>query len=101
MDAFWATLGGAWEIFLYSLIFGVGLPAIFSVGILSHAWGQGAIRGREVLTSKPRQALGRTGLVLCLAIVGVGLLVGLAVIVSSGLGMEIEFNGLMPTFTKG
>lgn len=99
MDTLLATLNGAFQVLIASLVFGVGLPVIFALGIRAYGWGTGQMRGGDEIVSSSRRVIGRVLLWTCLIIVGLGLLAGLAVILSSGLGMDLHFDGFVPVLT--
>ena len=95
------TLAGAGRVFLGSLVFGVGLPVIFALGIRAHGWAIGAGRDGEEATTPARHAIGQALFYLCIVLVLIGILIGLAVIIASGFGVDIVFNGLVPTIERG
>lgn len=99
MDTLIATLAGAAQVLLASLIFGVGLPVVFALGIRAYGWGSGQMRSGDEEVGTARRTFGRILLWSCLAVVILGLLAGLAVILSSGLGMDLHFDGLVPVLT--
>ncbi|MDO5740279.1 MAG: hypothetical protein Q4P07_09030 [Ornithinimicrobium sp.] len=88
---------GTIKVLLAGLLLGAGLPAIFALGIRALAWGKGG--KAEVSRAEPQ----RWGLLiagLCFAIVVGGVLLGLIVIISSGFGYELTFEGILPTLQK-
>ncbi|SOC57047.1 hypothetical protein SAMN05421879_11070 [Ornithinimicrobium cerasi] len=91
------ALQGAAQVLLVGLLLGAGLPAIFALGIRALAWAEG--RDAEVSHAEP-QPLGRVLAYLCFALAGIGVLLGLAVIVSGGVGMELVMDGLVPTIRR-
>lgn len=102
MSTLLATVLGAGQVLAAGLLFGVALPAVFAIGVWAHSWGNGELRtDDEDPVSDLRRATGRILLIVCFTIVGLGLFYGLGVILSSGLGMELTFNGLIPQFTGG
>lgn len=86
---------GAMRVLLAGLIFGAGLPALYALGIRALAYGQG---GDAEVSHEPPHPVGKAFAYLAFAIVVVGVLLGLTVIVTSGLGKEMTFDGLVPTF---
>nr|NLD41832.1 hypothetical protein [Actinomycetales bacterium] len=99
METLVATLSGAGQVLLASLVFGVGLPTVFALGIRAYGWGTGQMRTGDEDVDPARRVLGRVLLWICLAVVILGLLAGLAVIISSGLGMDLHFDGIAPVLT--
>jgi hypothetical protein len=77
------ALEGALRVLVVGLIFGAGLPAVFALGVRALAYGEGG--GNQLAY-------------LAFAVVVGGVLLGLTVIVASGLGKELSFDGGFPTF---
>lgn len=84
-----------WQVALFSVIIGAGLPALFAVGIKSMAYGVG---GDAEVSHESGHPLGKVVAYLIFAIVLAVILTGLAVIVGSGLGMKVSFEHVYPTF---
>lgn len=82
------------SVLLISLAVGAGLPAIFALGIRAMATGVD-----DSGESHPNPA-GRVIGVLLFALVIAVILMGLAIIVSSGFGYRVEFDSIIPTFVK-
>ncbi len=113
------ALDGAMRVLVVGLLFGAGLPAVFALGVraLAHgdgggtesnpeaphllgkvlalAYGDGS--GTDVNPQAPH-LLGKVLAYLAFAVVVGGVLLGLTVIVASGLGKELTFDGGVPTF---
>ena len=85
---------GAMRVLVAGLIFGAGLPAIYALGIRALAYGTG---GEAELSHNPPHPVGRLLAYLAFAVVVAGVLLGLTVIVVSGLGKELSFDGGIPT----
>ena len=90
-------LEGAGRVLAAGLILGAGLPFVFALGIRALALADGG--AAEVSEASPRP-WARPVAWLCFAAVVVGVLLGLTVIVSSGFGRELVFEGLLPTLQK-
>ncbi|MDF3044406.1 MAG: hypothetical protein K0R30_634 [Ornithinibacter sp.] len=86
---------GALRVLLVGLLFGAGLPAVFALGVRALAYGEGG--GTEINSQAPH-LLGKVLAYLAFAVVVGGVLLGLTVIVASGLGKELTFDGGVPTF---
>ena len=82
------ALEGAWKVLAAGLILGAGLPALFALGIRSMAYGTG---GRQ-----QRLPIGTAAGYLCFGIVLLGVLLGLAYIVATGLGRTLSFDNVVP-----
>ena len=91
------ALEASWQILLWSLLLGAGLPTVFALGIRSLAWGAGGpgrARGRLATRARP----GRRGLVLrSRARPAVAL--AITYIVASGFGKALDFEHVVPTLT--
>ncbi len=88
---------GAVQVLFVGLLVGAGLPAVFALGIRALAWADGG--DAEVSHGRP-QPVGRVLAYACFALVGVGVLLGLAVIVSGGVGLELGLDGMVPTIRR-
>lgn len=91
------ALQGAVQVLVVGLVLGAGLPAVFALGIRALAWAEGG--DAEVSHARPRP-IGKVLALVCFALVGAGVLLGLAVIVSGGLGVELGMDGLVPTIDR-
>lgn len=91
------TAEGAFQLLVAGLLLGAGLPFIFALGIRSLAWAEGGKAERSGADPRP---VGRLLAWLCFAVVVAGILLGLLVIVSSGLGLEVEFRGILPVLQR-
>ncbi|BCJ45868.1 hypothetical protein GCM10010168_57120 [Actinoplanes ianthinogenes] len=78
---------GAWKVLLASLILGAGLPAIFALGVRSLAYGGAGPKPRPLATAGGYAAF---------AVVLLGVLLGIAYIVASGLGKTLTFEHVFP-----
>ena len=87
------ALEGAWRVLLAGLFFGAGLPLIFALGVRAMAYGAGG--DAEVSHARPRP-LGRVVAVVCFAIVLAAVALGITMIVASGFGKEVVFDGVIP-----
>jgi hypothetical protein len=99
----WELFGhAAWRVTLVSLVLGAGLPAIFALGIretvLASVAGSNVADGRLDAGERTGTAwLHRTAGVVCFAVVVLAVVVGLAIIVASGLGKQVSFEHVYPT----
>jgi hypothetical protein len=91
------ALQGALQVLFVALLLGAGLPAIFALGIRALAWAAGG--EAEVSHGRPRP-VGRVLAAACFVLAGAGVLLGLAVIVSGGTGIELGAGGAVPTFRR-
>lgn len=89
---------GAMRVLVIGLLFGAGLPAIFALGIRALAYGQGG--DAEVSHERPHP-VGRLLAYLAFAVVIGGVLLGLTVILASGLGKEVVFTPMPTLVEKG
>ncbi|RIK15420.1 MAG: hypothetical protein DCC50_08135 [Acidobacteria bacterium] len=88
---------GAVQLLIAGLLLGAGLPLVFALGIRSLAWAEGGKAERSGADPRP---VGRLLAWLCFGVVVAGILMGLLVIVSSGLGLEVEFRGILPVLVR-
>ena len=84
-----------WQVALVSLVIGAGLPALFALGIKSMAYGVG---GDAEISRESGHPVGKIVGYMIFALVLAFILVGIAIIVSSGLGMKVSFEHIYPTF---
>ena len=89
------ALDGALRVLVVGLLFGAGLPAVFALGVRALAYGEG---GGTEINPEPPHRVGKLLAYLAFAVVVGGVLLGLSVIVASGLGKELTFDGGVPTF---
>ncbi|GLY00037.1 MULTISPECIES: hypothetical protein [Actinoplanes] len=93
------ALDGAWQVLLAGLALGAGLPILFALGIRSLAWGAGeAAVGVNGVTAGRRRPIGTAAGYALFGIVVLGVLLGLAFIVSTGFGYKLSFEHIYPTF---
>ncbi|MFT3875867.1 MAG: hypothetical protein QM708_05520 [Propioniciclava sp.] len=85
------------EVLVISLLVGAGLPALFAFGMRAYAYGEG---GAAVVDGGPHHLIGKVVGIACFVLVVAIILLGLAVIVSSGFGYHVSFDGVLPAFTK-
>lgn len=85
------------DVLLLGLLAGAGLPAIFSVGIASYAWGAGGDAETDHAAGHP---IGRAIGVLCFAFVLLVIAMGISIIVASGFGYHADFSHVIPGFEK-
>lgn len=84
-----------WQVALVSVVIGAGLPALFALGIKSMAYGVG---GDAEISHESGHPVGKIVGYLIFALVLAFILMGIAIIVSSGLGMKVSFEHIYPTF---
>lgn len=80
---------GALRVLVVGLVLGAGLPAVFALGIRALAYGQG---GDAEVSHEGPHPIGKVLALLAFAVVLAGILLGLTVIVASGLGKELVFD---------
>lgn len=97
MNNLWLALEGAWQVLVAGLLLGAGLPAVFALGVRALSHGVGA--DVDATDHRPHPAA-KAAAYLCFAIVILAILLGIATIVSSGLGMKLVFNGLLPSMVS-
>lgn len=95
------ALDAAWKVLIIGILLGAGLPALFAVGIRSLAWGT-AHQTSDSAASGPVQThpAGKVIAYLCFAVVLAAIAVGILIVVSSGLGMKVDFSHGFPTLVS-
>lgn len=94
-------LDAAWQVAVYGLIFGAGLPAIFAVGVRSTVLANQAHDGSASstgVTSPFPPTVNRVVGVVCFVIVIAAVVIGITLIIASGLNKEVSFENIYPTF---
>lgn len=85
----------AWKVLAVSLLVGAGLPALFAVGVKAMAYGTGGDAEVDHAAGHP---IGRVIGILIFALVLAFIGTGIAIVVASGLGKEVSFENIYPTF---
>jgi len=79
----------AWRVAVWGLVLGAGVPLVFAVGVRQFAGTS------DTATPAPlNRALG----VLCYAVLVFTVVAGLMVIIAAGLGKDVSFEHVLPTF---
>ncbi|PPF18405.1 hypothetical protein C5B92_06010 [Rathayibacter sp. AY1A4] len=95
-------LSAAGQVALVAVLLGAGLPVLFAVGVRSFAVAAGAPASGgsdapAVRSGLPAPVLRGIG-VLCFAFVVGSVVIGLSVIIATGLGQSVSFEHVIPTF---
>lgn len=93
LELFFAAAG---QVALVALLLGAGLPALFAVGVRSFTVA-GAAQDSGRSGSVPVPLLRAFG-VLCFVIVIAAVAIGLSIIIATGLGQQVSFEHVFPTF---
>lgn len=88
------ALEGALKVILAGLLLGAGLPAVFALGIRALAYGVG---GDAETDHAPPHPVGKLLAALCFAVVVLGVVLGITIVVASGVGKEVVFDPILPT----
>lgn len=94
MNTLGLALDSVWKVLAVGVALGAGLPAIFALGVRSLAAGAGG--DAETDGAAPRPG-GKIAAGVCFAVVALAILLGLTVIVASGLGKTVSVDHLIPT----
>jgi hypothetical protein len=89
-------LEAAGQVALAALLLGAGLPALFAVGVRSFTLAGAA--GETDTPSRLSVPLLRAIGTVCYVLVVAAVVVGLSVIIATGFGQELSFEGIVPTF---
>ena len=87
------TLTGVWKVLAAGLVLGAGLPFVYGLGL--RALGIGTTTTADGSTTKAN-ATGKLIFAICLAIVLIGVALGLMFIIATGLGKQLVFHGILP-----
>jgi hypothetical protein len=90
------ALDASWEILLWSLLLGAGLPAVFALGVRSLAGGAG---GSSHADGGSPRLLAWALATLCFAVVLASVALAITFIVASGFGKALDFEHVVPTLT--
>ena len=91
----------AWKVAVYGVILGVGLPAIFAIGVRSTVLANHAHEGPAStigVTSSQPPTVNRVVGIVCFVVVVAAVAIGIAIILAAGLGKEVSFEHVYPTF---
>ncbi len=91
------ALGGAWKVLAAGLVLGAGLPLIFGIGL--RALSMGATTTGDGTNAKAT-AMGKVLFAICLAVVFIGIALGLLFIIASGFGKQLTFDGIIPVLVS-
>lgn len=86
-------LTAIWQVLILGLLIGAGLPALFALGIRAMAYGVG---GDAEISHERGHPIGRLLGLLCFLAVVLAVALGITVIVSSGFGKSVTFDGVLP-----
>lgn len=90
------AFNAAWQVLLVGLILGVGLPAIFALGVRSLA--SSGVGGGLAGAKSPNPA-GKALAYVCFFVIAVAVIIGLVALVADGFGKELVFQHIVvPTF---
>ena len=94
MDIITTAANAAWKVFLIGVLFGVGLPAIFAIGLRSLSGGTVTSTDGETVQGKT-SPVGLAGAYICFGIVLVAIVVGVLFLTKASikhyLGIELPF----------
>lgn len=86
------ALNAAWQVLLVGLLLGVGLPAIFALGVRSLA-ASGA--GGGLAGAKSPNPAGKALAYVCFFIIVVAVIIGLVALIADGFGKELVFQHIV------
>jgi hypothetical protein len=101
-------LSAVGQVAVVALVLGAGLPALFALGVRSFALASPDTRGRAVARGStvgsataprlPAPVLRAVG-ALCFLVVVLAVVLGLTLIIATGLGQSVSFEHVVPTLT--
>lgn len=93
MNSLTLALEGAGKVLVAGLVFGAGLPVVYALAMRALALGATPAHG----DTPPRHTpLGRALATVLVAVIVVGVLLGLVLIVASGFGKAVSFENIVP-----
>jgi hypothetical protein len=90
------ALDASWQILLWSLLLGAGLPAVFAMGVRSLSWGGDTSVQPE---DRPSPLLAQAVTTVCFMVVLVTVALALTFIVASGFGKTLDLDHGVPTLS--
>lgn len=90
------ALQGAGRVLMAGLVFGVGLPVIYALGMRALMLGATSTTDAAGKTVYRPTALGKALTVLLMAVIVGGVALGITIIVASGLGKAVSFEHVIP-----
>jgi hypothetical protein len=94
-------IDAAWKVAVYGLILGAGLPAVFAIGVRSTVLANHAHDGSASsigVTSSMPPTVNRVVGIVCFVVVVAAVAIGISLIIAAGLGKEVSFEHVYPTF---
>jgi hypothetical protein len=99
MNSIELALKGAYDVLVAGLIFGAGLPVLYALALRALTIGSTTVVDPDGTVRYRRSLVGRGLAVVLVAVVIGGVLAGLLLIVASGFGKTVSFDGLVPVVT--
>ncbi len=90
------ALDASWQILLWSLLLGAGLPAVFALGVRSLA-SVGETSGQP--EDRPSHLLAQAVTTVCFMVVLVTVALAITFIIASGFGKALDFDHVVPTLS--
>ena len=97
MNSIELALSGASRVLVAGLVFGAGLPFVYALAMRCLTIGATTAAGSDGAISLRPSLVGRVLAALLIAVVLGGVVLGLVMIVASGQGNTVSFDGLIPT----
>lgn len=97
MNSIHLALEGAGRVLFAGLLFGAGLPVVYAMALRALTLGAPTVDGDGGPSAWRPRPLGRLLAAVLVAVVIAGVALGLVLIVASGIGTEISFEGILPT----
>lgn len=95
MDLLWNIGRSFMEVLVVGALLGAGLPALFAFGVRMLAWADGASDDHEPGEVRVRRPGARVAAYAIFALVVLIVVLGIAIIVSSGLGIDLELGAIL------
>jgi hypothetical protein len=94
------ALKSASSVLFAGLVFGAGLPVLYAVALRALTIGSTEVVAEDGTVRYRRSLVGRVLAGVLVAVVIGGVVLGLLLIVSKGIGLEVSFEHIVPTIVE-
>jgi hypothetical protein len=94
------ALKSASSVLFAGLVFGAGLPVLYAVALRALTIGSTEVVAEDGTVRYRRSLVGRALAGVLVAVVIGGVVLGLLLIVSKGIGLEVSFEHIVPTIVE-
>lgn len=94
------ALQGGWKVLTAGLLFGAGLPLVYALAMRALAIGATTTTDEAGHTVVRQSSQGRVLMGLLMLVIIAAVLVGIMLIVASGMGKTVSFEHIIPTLVE-